>query len=68
MQQYDPYSLEEHRYLSRLQNSELRQNQKVSRHLNHFVLPKIEKQRYIEKQEDDENKRRMLNKFIYERS
>ena len=63
MQQYDPYSLEEHRYLSRLQNSELRQNQKVSRHLNQFVLPKIEKQRFIEKQDDYENKKRMLNKF-----
>ena len=37
----DPFLLEEHRYLDRLKQMELRQNQKVEDHYQKYTLPDI---------------------------
>lgn len=42
----DPFLLEEHRYLDRLKNMELRQNQKVEEHYQKYTLPDIARKEY----------------------
>ena len=49
---HDPYLLEEHRYLDRLKNMELRHNQKVEKHYIEFTVPDNHRKRYKEEMDN----------------
>ena len=58
----DPYLLEEHRYLDRLKNMELRQNQKTEKHYIEFTLPDYHKKRYQEEMNSINEQKRRITK------
>jgi hypothetical protein len=62
----DPFLLEEHRYLDRLKNMELRQNQKVSKHYIEFTLPDIHKKKQEEEMDSINEQKRRITKEKYE--
>jgi hypothetical protein len=62
----DPFLLEEHRYLDRLKNMELRQNQKVEEHYQKYTLPDIARKQHQEGVDDINTKKRQMTKAKYQ--